>query len=192
MHIASKVLLVMCMVACSPKAELTISPRRACVGDPVRIAARTKGTRTLTATSLGIGPGTDTTRFQLIAVRHGDSAFAIVDILSYPRSGPDVTVYLQHAAASGNTVTWSDTLLADEWGDRLRIQTVANRSGVPMTIAHGGRTVLIDSGGAGSAAFGGLEISGSWEAVATVSPADAATHAELLVHLTCLPSGAAP
>lgn len=188
----SATLLVACAAACTPKAELTVTPRRACVGHPVTIETHTKGKETLTATPLGIGRGADTTRFQLTATHHGDSALSVVDIVSYPGGGTDVMVYLQHAVATGNTVSWTDTLRADEWGNQLRIQTVANRSGVALAVAHGGRTASIDTAGPGSPAFNGLEMGGPWTAVASVTPAAAPTHLGLQIRVACVPSGGTP
>jgi hypothetical protein len=182
-----------CLVAaCAPKAEMTVTPRRACGDQPIVIQSRTKGTETLTATTIGMGPGADTTRFKVSAVRHGDTAFAETDVIVAAKNGIDVPLFLQHAAASGNGVVWSDTLLHDEWGGQFAIQTLANRSKLPLDITHAGRTATLDSAGSPVSTLQGLPPDGPWSAHAMVSADAAPTHLELALHLTCVPTGPTP
>jgi hypothetical protein len=67
-----------------------------------------------------------------------------------------------------STIRKGDSVIASgikdtvRWGTYFKLETIASASGRPLTVTHGGKTVLIDKNGNPSAAFCGIANSGPW------------------------------
>jgi hypothetical protein len=188
------------VTACHPTAQLTVQPRRLCVGQSAIVSWRTRGRPTL---SVAARPDSSHaipvhTTFVLISVSHGDTARSSFDALYYPASGGDVTLDIATKPYTPDSIIAADSTLQDDWGDHLRIASIASRSDRALRVVHGGRTILLDVGGS-SDAFAGLAYYGLWTMRAATLAGEVMgdprhhppTDLELDVHLTCGSEGSA-
>ena len=157
--------------ACGPKiSEFSVTPRRICAGDTVRLTFKTRGAPHLLAVRHGTAVA-DTTSYVLVSEARGKQAYSPMDVVTFsPSARP--TLAFDTGPLGQDSLIARDTLSPDTWPTVLRLDDVFADSGRAIVVRHGGAEAVVHPEEEGNPTWQGQAVSGHGSCAAALAPGE--------------------